>query len=32
MLHEIKVLEISATLINTNLVEDNFWTKEINTK
>ena len=31
-LHEIKVLEINATLINANLMEKNFRIKKINAK
>ena len=31
-LHEIKVLEINATQINANLMENNFRIKKINTK
>ena len=32
MLHEIKALEINATYIDMNLIENNFQIKEINAK
>ena len=31
-LHEIKVLKIDATQINTNLMENDFWIRKINAK
>ena len=32
MLHEVKALEIKATYIDVNLIENNFQIKEISTK